>query len=191
MKKRDLTSEETDLWRRTTRDVKKLDSSPGLIPDIPVKKADRLKERLSDARPTALHTTAAPRAYAPVAGASAKKKNKKAIETVVGAGDPLFDKRVSRRRMPIDRTLDLHGMTQVAAEVALRAFLAQAARDGLRCVLVITGKGGGPTSRGVLHNRFSDWVNDESLQRFIARVAPAHQKDGGGGAWYVFLKGRR
>ncbi len=191
MKKRDLTSEETALWRRTTKDVKRLDARARLVspgprkggPTPPSASFSPLKK-----------SAGAARAYAPLTGPAtgpAAKRGARTVETVVGAGDPLFDKRVSRRRMAIDRRLDLHGMTQAAAQVALRAFLAQAASDGCRCVLVITGKGGGPTTRGVLHSRFSDWVNEEGLQRFIARAAPAHQKDGGAGAWYIFLKAQR
>jgi len=122
------------------------------------------------------------RAYPPLSGAVPTKK-----PSVLGAGDPAQDKRVARRRIPIDRRIDLHGMTQVAAEVALTAFLTNARADGCRCVLVITGKGGF-SRRGVLHSRFSDWINGEAIKSLIARAAPAHQKDGGAGAWYVFLK---
>jgi len=186
MKKRDLTSEETELWRRTMRDVKKFDH--GI--QYTQQKEMKPKLSLSEPRPVSLQNTTARRAYVSAASTQLKAKTSKTLNSVVGAGDPRFDKRVSRRRMPIDRRLDLHGLTQAAAEVSLRAFLAKAMSDACRCVLVITGKGGGPTSRGVLHSRFSDWVNGEALKPYIARVAPAHQKDGGAGAWYVFLKRR-
>lgn len=93
--------------------------------------------------------------------------------------------------MAIERTLDLHGMTQVEAHRALIQFIASAAQDGARLVLVITGKGKAPsreTRGGVLKSRFLDWIEERALKSEIARVSPAKQKDGGAGAFYVFLK---
>ncbi|MEL7488650.1 MAG: Smr/MutS family protein [Pseudomonadota bacterium] len=77
------------------------------------------------------------------------------------------------------------------ASAAPSAFIEQASAHGARCVLVITGKGGaGFKERGVLHRRFPEWVNAPALRERISRVAPAHVRHGGGGAWYVFLKRR-
>ena len=129
-----------------------------------------------------------------------------AKQSPVGAGDPRLDRRAARRRVPIERTLDLHGLTQAAAQSRLSTFIKGAYASGLRCVLVVTGKGGlvhashiydaptdddpfwGGKSKGVLRRNFPDWVSAPGLRAMIARVAPAHQKDGGAGAWYVFLK---
>lgn len=93
--------------------------------------------------------------------------------------------------MAIERTLDLHGMTQIEAHRALRQFIATAAHEGARLVLVITGKGKSPAPAargGILKSRFLDWIEEHPLKSEIARVAPASQKDGGAGAFYVFLK---
>ncbi|VAW10984.1 hypothetical protein MNBD_ALPHA09-1151, partial [hydrothermal vent metagenome] len=46
-----------------------------------------------------------------------------------------------RGRIDVDGTLDLHGMTQSHAHMALRGFLIAAQARGDRLVLVITGKG--------------------------------------------------
>ncbi|MBI1391479.1 MAG: hypothetical protein GC152_01945 [Alphaproteobacteria bacterium] len=133
-----------------------------------------------------------------------------------GAGDPKRDRAVARRRQPIDGVLDLHGMTQDIAHRSFNAFVANAARRRWRCVLVITGKGG-PASqanltrarladwrtgragaesaaepwrpmRGVLRERVRDWADDPSIRSLIARLAPAQPRDGGDGAYYLFLK---
>ena len=178
MSKRDLHPEERDLWRRTMRDVRRLQNLKNAVPQ--------------DAKLTASKGLIQPRASSSPRAVSAAAITAAAPRItprndVIGAGDPGFDKRVARRRLHIEDRIDLHGMTQAAAEVALRSFLLRSWDDGRRCVLVITGKGGF-AKRGVLHSRFGDWVNGEELRRFIARVSPAHQKDGGGGAWYVFLK---
>lgn len=85
-------------------------------------------------------------------------------------------------------------MTQIEAHRVLLQFIAAAAHDGARLVLVITGKGkpDSPAARtGVLRSRFLDWIEEHPLKNDIARVAPAHQKDGGAGAFYVFLKRKR
>ncbi|OFX02665.1 MAG: hypothetical protein A3E78_08095 [Alphaproteobacteria bacterium RIFCSPHIGHO2_12_FULL_63_12] len=110
---------------------------------------------------------------------------------VFGGGDPGLDRAAAARRIGIERTLDLHGMTQVQAHRALLQFIASAVHDGVRLVLVITGKGRAPTPEargGVLRSRFLDWVEEPPLKGELARVSPAKPKDGGAGAFYVFLK---
>jgi DNA-nicking Smr family endonuclease len=68
-------------------------------------------------------------------------------------------------------------------------FVAEAMRNGARIVLVVTGKGrGGGQSAGVLRRRFLDWIEEPSVRAHLARVAPAHPRDGGDGAFYLFLK---
>jgi len=82
-------------------------------------------------------------------------------------------------------------MTQVEAHRTLLRFMAAAANDGVRLVLVVTGKGKPAASGGrlgVLRSRFLDWIEEPLLKQGISRVAPAKQKDGGAGAFYVFLK---
>ncbi len=112
-----------------------------------------------------------------------------AHENVFSSGDPKADKKVARGRMTIDATLDLHGHTQASAHVALRRFIIAAHGRGDRCVLVITGKGNpAAPDRGVLRARFRDWIEEEDLRARIARAAAAHQRHGGDGAYYVFLK---
>jgi DNA-nicking Smr family endonuclease len=107
---------------------------------------------------------------------------------VFGGGDPKRDRAAATRRIAIDATVDLHGMTQAEAHRRLPHFLAGAAADGARLVLVITGKGKADGSRGVLRARFLDWIEEAPLRALIARVAAAKPKDGGAGAFYVFLK---
>lgn len=84
-------------------------------------------------------------------------------------------------------------MKQVEAHRALLQFMAAATHEDARLVLVITGKGKpSPAARGgVLRSRFLDWIEEHPLKSEIARVSPAKQKDGGSGAFYVFLKRKR
>ena len=53
-------------------------------------------------------------------------------------------------------------------------------------MLVITGKG--RAGEGVIRKRFLDWLNTPDVRDQVASYAQAHQRHGGGGAFYVFLK---
>jgi DNA-nicking Smr family endonuclease len=106
--------------------------------------------------------------------------------------------------MPVDAVLDLHGHTQRTAYGALLRFVTDAHAHGARCLLVITGKGAPSISagisehsrgeklagagRGVLRSRFAGWLEEEPLRRLVSRASPAHQRHGGAGAFYIFLK---
>lgn len=177
MRRRRISPEERDLWRRASRDVTPLRSTP-VAQDGPGAAARLTStEKSSFAAAPTLPTHPA--------------------HFVLGGGDPRLDRRAAKRRMPIERTIDLHGMTQADAHRHLAAALTAAARDGAKLALVITGKGrpppaGGEIKSGVLKVRFLDWIEQPPLKGVIARVSSASRRDGGAGAFYVFLKqGRR
>lgn len=103
---------------------------------------------------------------------------------------PLFvrqDKKTRRGKIDVDVKIDLHDMTREQAFDALRRSLIRAYNHNKRTVLVVTGKG--LRGEGVLRRSFPDWINHADIRPLIAEFAPAHQRHGGGGAWYVFLKG--
>lgn len=84
--------------------------------------------------------------------------------------------------------LDLHGMTQSEARVALLAFLADAVDHGLRCVRVIHGKGRGSGQRGpVLKAAVNRWLRHCGAVRAFCSAGRAN---GGTGALYVLLGAR-
>lgn len=96
--------------------------------------------------------------------------------------------RLRRGRMEIEARLDLHGLTQAAAQPALEAFLAKAQRRGLRCVLVITGKGRSGEDPGVLRRMVPRWLAEPPNSTRVLALAPARVQHGGGGALYVLLR---
>jgi DNA-nicking Smr family endonuclease len=61
---------------------------------------------------------------------------------------------------------------------------------GLRCVLVVTGKGGGE-GRGVLRQMVPRWLGEASHRQYVLTFCPAQPRHGGDGALYVLLKRRR
>src|SRR5690606_37479145 len=105
-------------------------------------------------------------------------------------------RRIARGHVEIDARLDLHGLRQAEAEMRLRAFLLGARAQGLRTVLVITGKGSERTNdgytlaaerteRGILRRSVPLWLESPDLRASVAGVAPAHVRHGGAGALYI------
>ena len=100
--------------------------------------------------------------------------------------EPGRKRRLTRERDPIDLTLDLHGMDQDRARAMLIGFLRRAQDEGVRAVLVITGKGW--LGDGILRRRTPEWLSDPGLRQVVAGVSEAHKRHGGEGALYVALK---
>ena len=95
--------------------------------------------------------------------------------------------RLRRGQWTIQRELDLHGLTRDAAREALADFVRRAARDGLRCVRVIHGKGNGSPGRvPVLKDKVRAWLVQKSE---VIAFAQASAADGGYGAVLVLLRG--
>jgi DNA-nicking Smr family endonuclease len=96
------------------------------------------------------------------------------------------EKRIRRGQAPIHARLDLHGHTQASAQSTLLDFVIRERHAGARCVLVITGKG--RSGEGVIRQRFRDWLESPLARQHVSGFATAHQKHGGDGAFYVFLR---
>ena len=108
---------------------------------------------------------------------------------------PGVDRRTSERlrrgQMAIEGRIDLHGMTQAAAQSALNGFVLHSQRIGRRVVLVITGKGSIGRGGGVLRAQVPNWLNQDPVREAVLAFYPAQPKDGGTGALYVLLKRKR
>ena len=96
--------------------------------------------------------------------------------------------RLRRGQWSIQRQLDLHGLRRDAARDALSGFIAQAERDGLRCVRIVHGKGNGsPGREPVLKDKVKRWLVQKSQ---VIAFTQASAADGGHGALLVLLAGR-
>jgi DNA-nicking Smr family endonuclease len=107
--------------------------------------------------------------------------------------DRRLRQRVARGHAEIDVRLDLHGMTQTQAHVALLRFLNEAQARDATIALVVTGKGGGGASaveRGVLRRQVPMWLALPEFRRFIVSFEQAHVTHGGEGALYLRLRRR-
>lgn len=126
---------------------------------------------------------------------------------------PSIDRKTRRKiatgRQEFDRSIDLHGMTQIEAHGVLLRVIEGCIRRGDKTVLVVTGKGGrrfrqsGDTlpvayrtredfdqHAGVLRRVVPMWLSGPDLKPFIHSFAPAAPEHGGEGALYVVLRSR-
>jgi DNA-nicking Smr family endonuclease len=97
--------------------------------------------------------------------------------------------RLKRGRVTIEQTIDLHGLTQEQAHERLGRFLAEAQQRGLRCLLVVTGKG--LVHGGVLRHMVPRWLNEGPNRERVLAFAPAQPKHGGAGALYLLIRRKR
>ncbi len=95
-------------------------------------------------------------------------------------------KKLAKGRLPIDIRIDLHGMTQDRARLALLDFLQMAQRADYRIVLVITGKGN--EGKGVLRQNVPNWLHLKEFSALINGFRDSHISHGGEGALYVRIR---
>ena len=122
-------------------------------------------------------------------------RRKEEAGTIVEAPfDRDIDRALARGKRSPEAKLDLHGMTLGAAERAVAKFLGQSSEQGLRIVLIVTGKGlgleGGRVFGGRIRAEFLGWLDRADNRARVAGVRAAHPRHGGSGAFYVLLRRR-
>lgn len=106
--------------------------------------------------------------------------------------------RLKRGKLKPEGRIDLHGMTLDQAKPALQSFIMKSFSRERRLVLVITGKGrrsvdDGPIPQrpGVLRHAVPQWLQTPPLSQMVLQITQAHDRHGGGGAYYVYLRRKR
>jgi DNA-nicking Smr family endonuclease len=95
-------------------------------------------------------------------------------------------RKLRRGTWPAQDSLDLHGNTSEAARRLLQQFLQDATNRGLRCVLVIHGKGlNSQDGEAVLRKLTRHWLIQHPR---VLAFCNAQPRDGGSGAVVVLLK---
>lgn len=192
VRKRDLRDEERALWDEVMRDVRRIRGAKSAKPVAEKKRAVRLPAKTPLPAPAPPPAAAAP---------AAKPRKGPAVFGVDGA----TAERLKRGKVAPDATIDLHGMTQAQAHARLVAFVRRAHEHEYRCVLVVTGKGSPNAQRddgagfvmserskaGVLRTMVPRWLEEEGLRALVVGVHAAHQRHGGAGAIYVYLRRKR
>ncbi|MBW8638336.1 Smr/MutS family protein [Hoeflea sp. WL0058] len=169
-RKSSLSDEDRVLWNRVARTVR---AYPGKSV------ADVANE------PEAAPATPRKKASAPMRASSAvQPPHSPDLQPI----DRSVYRKLSRGRVPIEATIDLHGLTQSQAHHLLRRFLHDAREKGLRHVLVITGKGRSNDGDGILRRVVPLWLTMPEFAGLASGVQPAARGHGGEGALYIRLK---
>lgn len=96
--------------------------------------------------------------------------------------------KLSKGKLSIGGTVDLHGMTQSEAHSLLLSFLHRAHTAGMRYVLVITGKGASFGSEGALKRAVPNWLATPAFRALVSSHDAAARHHGGSGALYLRLR---
>ncbi|MGH1464056.1 MAG: Smr/MutS family protein [Cognatishimia sp.] len=195
MKKRGLTSEDKELWRRVSETTERLQTAP-LRPEPQAKRKPMPLPDAVQSKPVRIDPFEI--------GAKSKKPSQShqlmpSISERVAAQPVQMDKKafgkMKRGKLVPESKIDLHGMTLDQAHPALVGFIMRAYADGQRLVLVITGKGKSrddfgpiPVRRGVLKHQVPQWLTMAPLRQVVMQVTEAHLKHGGSGAYYIYLR---
>jgi DNA-nicking Smr family endonuclease len=178
---RPLTADEHALWSHVTRSVAPLRRKRRLAtkPEPPAEEAEPPPPKPAPPAPVARIPAARPAQRPPG----------------LAPIDRRLKQKLARGREAIDRSIDLHGLTQAEAHVALVRFLRNARADGARLVLVVTGKGARSddftVERGVLRRQVPLWLRSAELRDVVIGFDWAHAAHGGEGALYVRIRRSR
>ncbi len=111
------------------------------------------------------------------------------MEGAVVGIDPDLLRKLREGEFSYQAHLDLHRMTADEARIAVDRFIVASMLRGLRCVLVIHGRGLNSRDQiPVLKQHLSSWLNRGRLKRLVLAFATARPCDGGAGALYVLLR---
>jgi len=108
--------------------------------------------------------------------------------SVTGFSQKLMQQ-LKKGKFPVQDYVDLHGLTKQAAEARVRDFLIQSYRLGLRCVLIVHGRGLNSEDHiPILKERLPVWLNRSPINKIVLAFSTARPYDGGAGAVYALLK---
>lgn len=93
-----------------------------------------------------------------------------------------------RGRPPVERTVDLHGLTRDEARGKVRRFLQQVLAAGCRCVLVVHGRGRRSASTPVIKPALPEWLAAPPHGERVIAFTTAPPNLGGPGATLVLLR---
>lgn len=111
------------------------------------------------------------------------------VEGLAHGADPSLLVTLRRGDFSVQAHVDLHGMLTEQARDALERFLVDSRRKGLRCVLVVHGRGlHSKDQLPIIKTRMQAWLSRGRLSRMILAFATARPVDGGAGAMYALLR---
>ena len=127
-------------------------------------------------------------------------KDKKAWQKFISGNERLpnkdnkFQKKISLKT----KSIDLHGYTLEEANRSIEKFITKSYKEGINKIIVVTGKGLHSQNEkdpyvsknlSILKYSVPEFIsNNQSLMKIILEMQDAKIEDGGGGAFYIFLK---
>ena len=140
-----------------------------------------------------------------------KKKNKttskdiedwsaftKQMGTINAKEDDFLEVNIGIKKL---RKLDLHGFSLSEANQEVEKFITESYKKDCKKLLIVTGKGLRSKSYdnpylseklSVLRNSVPDFiVNNQNIMSKVVKISKAELKDGGEGAFYVYLKNNK
>ncbi|MFD0859500.1 Smr/MutS family protein [Roseovarius aquimarinus] len=199
MSRRRLKPEELDLWRQVARTAEALHPAQPRPKSAPAQPKQKPEPRAEAETPAPIQhfrmgqksPRSAP-AHDVLPGLAERLKSQPVAMDHKAYG------RLKRGKLAPEARIDLHGMTADRAHGALSGFILRAHGQGKRLVLVITGKGRQsdedgpiPVRHGVLRHNVPHWLSVPPLSSLVLQVTNAHNRHGGGGAYYVYLRRAR
>ena len=127
-------------------------------------------------------------------------KDKKAWEKFISGDErlPNKDNKFQRKTSLKTKSIDLHGYTLEEANRSIENFIIKSYEDGINKLIVVTGKGLHSQNEkdpyvsknlSILKYSVPEFIsNNQSLMKIIYEMQDAKIEDGGGGAFYIFLK---
>lgn len=98
-------------------------------------------------------------------------------------------KKLRRGEFSYQDYLDLHGYTRKEAKIKVISFLERCYAKGIRCVLIIPGRGlNSLEGKPVLKEGLIQWLTHHPLKQIVLAFSSARSCDGGLGAFYVLLR---
>ncbi len=185
-KKDPLSARDIEIWRKVTETVTPLGGRPD-APAPPARSRPIIRTE-TQSLPYEWHTRTSPNPDARI--------------------DRRMQRQIATGRQEVDRSVDLHGMTQDRAFATLRRTIEGSIRRGDKTLLVVTGKGGKRFAQtdatpaayrtrndfdqhgGVLRRMVPLWLEGPELKPFIQSYGVAAKEHGGDGALYVILRRR-
>ena len=128
------------------------------------------------------------------------EKDKKTWDDFLSNNQKLPNKDNSQAETKVKKTrsLDLHGETLDEANQIIENFIKKSYQDKVHKLIIVTGKGLHSKNEkdpyvskdlGILKYSIPDFLkNNSELMKMISSISDASIKDGGTGAFYIFLK---
>ena len=128
------------------------------------------------------------------------EKDKKDWENFLSKNEKLPNKdiKLDKKKLLKIRSIDLHGYTLEQANKSIENFIIKSYQEKINKIIVVTGKGIHSQNEkdpyvskdlSILKYSVPEFIsNNKNLMKIIYEMKDAKIEDGGGGAFYIFLK---